>query len=232
MKRLMTTFALVMALAMFGGISSAFAADVFSDTFDGTTMGSCEWPDTQWMHGFATQNNEVYLTADTSHEAYQLDMTSEAFNVGSANSFQVTGTWSESGLQTGNDFYLNLIDNNGVEFDLGYLEGTGLGYSDGSAFNLATVRSLPTTPTNFALSISDSGWTYSENGTLVYSNTTAPFDFTSSVFTLGLHSEGSSASGQIVTVDNIKVTTTPEPVSCALFVLGGGALAFMRRRKA
>lgn len=40
------------------------------------------------------------------------------------------------------------------------------------------------------------------------------------------------APGETYTIEKIKtLTTTPEPVSCALFLFGGGALALVRRKK-
>lgn len=237
----MKKIAILAAILMMFGATSARAEDVFSDTFDGTVIDTDnKWPTESAIQGAISQNNQLYLTADSSNNAFLIKVGSSEFEMGDdVISTAVTGTWSESALKNGNYFYLNIEDGSANKLKIGYTAGTGLGYWTGSTFNsLAAYKSaLPTSATNFALVIDESGWAYSENGTLVYTNASNPFDGSSSTYTLGLGLGGSSsagAAGQTLMVDNIKVSTTmtPEPVSCALFVIGGGALALMRRRKA
>lgn len=237
MKRTIITVTLIAFLGIFAGTTSAFAEDLFSDTFTGTVLDTdTKWPDWSTTHGALSQNNELIYTADTSNKAFSFYVASSSFVVDSGvDSLLFKGTWSATSLKNTNSFYFTLQDSDANKLKIGYVAGTGLGYWTGTTFNsLAAYKStLPTTPTNFALTVNATGWTYSENGTAIYTSASSPLGTIPSTYTLTLGMSGSStagAAGQVMKVDNISIS--PEPMSAALFVIGGGALAFIRRRKA
>jgi|GEM_PF-2597127 len=235
MKKLVTLIALMI---MFGA-SSAFAADIFSDTFTGTALDTIKWPGGGSSNGAVTQNNELRYIANDCNLAFSYTVTSKTLSVDSAiDAMLVSGTWAAQSLKTGDYFYITVKDGSSNRLSIGYTIGTGFGYWNGTVIpshfvSLGSLSSVPSSMTNFSLALTATGWVYSENGTALYTNSSSPLGTVggdSYSLTLGL--KGTAANFQAMQVDNINVSVTPEPVSCALFVIGGGALALMRRRKA
>lgn len=112
--------------------------------------------------------------------------------------------------------------------------GNALGITQHDAFSIVSMTPTSSIPNAFQISVvgcpgsiisslNDGNVTNLNNTGSPYGPGDASFAFQWN-FTL--------APGQAYTIENMKtLTTTPEPISCALFLVGGGALVLARKKK-
>lgn len=216
---------LLLCSSIFMMLGAHASADTFIDTFDDAKYTNANWGNERgnwtvsggYYYAQNPTNSPPTYTALTSY-AGLTDFTIEV----DINAFQDGGIWLRSDATASNGVLLVTGGFSGSFNGLYWHVVNAGGYS---GFLGATAYSGTLQGEDVHLKVVVSGDTYKVfvNGSDTPLTTLVDSSFSSGY--VGLYNYCGEK------FDTFKLTTAPEPVSAGLFLLGGGALAFMRRKK-
>lgn len=233
--------ALACACAFVGFSAPAFGQETvhFQDNFSGDELdysyddGAGNWITRNWYDGsdYTVSDNKLYLGASGWVDSDYLNI------IGTPNEMTFSGTWGGSGRALGMYIY---DENSGSGLNIYHTysdDGNRYLIIDDGTNWIDEVQNTNSLESDFSLHFDSTGWSFTD-GTQTWSFTGNPLSAVtsgSSYFGVYAYDDDPTADSPEAYFANLKLsspTVTPEPVSAGLFLLGGGALAVIRRKKA